>query len=147
MRVSLPEDGRSDRRQLEVRVQEVFRPFTLLLWGTAEETRIRDLIIDHDHQLLATIPGCLFESELSFAEFEKLLVPRHPFDGCPVIPENSVRELGLIFRLDLPTVTPAGVISLDIEGPFTHGVFLGQVPGIDQNEDSFVLPEGLELIS
>lgn len=120
------EDRRQDRRFVELRLTEPFRPSALLLWGTALETKVRDIVIGGDSQLLSTIPGCLFESELSFEEFERLLSPWK--EGAPpLLTAPAIRQLGLIFRLDMPTMVVGQALQLDLEGGFDHGVIIGDM--------------------
>jgi hypothetical protein len=125
--VRLPEDGRSERRLIELYQQEPFRPAALLLWGAKAETKVRDILTGLESQFMTVVPGCLFESELSFAEFQALLKPRREIDATPAIADADVRQLGLIFRIDMPSLPVGMPLSLDIEGGYDHGVFLGHM--------------------
>jgi hypothetical protein len=135
-----------ERRTLSLQLQAPFRPFSLVLWGAKADCKIRNFIVADDHQLLTTLPGCLFESELSWAEFESLLHPiGDPLAGYRAIDARLIRQLGLIFRIDLPTVEVGSPIHLDVEGAFEHAVLLGDMltEGLDARPSS-LLSEGNE---
>jgi hypothetical protein len=122
----LPEDGRTDRRVVELRLQEPFRPFALVLWG-AGTGKVRDIKVGAEPQLMTTIPGCLFESELSFDEFDALLQPRPGIEADPHPMLTSFRDVGLIFRLDMPPLAVGESLGLDIEGGYDHGLYIGEM--------------------
>ena len=122
--IRLVEDGAQGQRLLELRFGTPFQPFAIVLWGTRIETRLRDIIIGAESQLLGPLPGCLFESELSFDDFEGLLTPGQ-FDPFPRITPEAIARLGLVFHMDLSPVPVAHRLCLDIEGPYEHGVILG----------------------
>ncbi|HEY3493826.1 MAG TPA: hypothetical protein VGK73_04040 [Polyangiaceae bacterium] len=118
----LPEDGQTGRRTLVVRPAESFRPQTLLLWGTTEKTFLRSVVIGGDHQIMARLPGHLFESEVSRAEFESLC---ERFDAGGLERIADFTPLGHFFWLDFCAVPASGAIELEVQGAFTAGAFLG----------------------
>ena len=119
------------RRRIEVRLSEPFAPFALLPWGTRSETRVRDIIAEGDSQMLTTVPGCLFECELSWDELDRYFHERRPLDPYPAIADEDFRQVGQLFRMDLPRLCVHDRLTLDVEGPVERGCFLGTMPRLD----------------
>lgn len=123
--VELPVDTRSERRRLTVTLTEPFRPFALVVWGAKVETKVRDIVTGAESQVLATIPGFMFEADIPFDEYRRLLAPGG--NGYPLLSMASFDKVGHIFELSMQTVGVAEPLSLDLEGPLEHAVFLGHV--------------------
>jgi hypothetical protein len=113
----------TNRRTIEVRVDRAFRPFALLVWGASPASLIRSLRASEEEQLTGAIPGHLFEPDLSFAEFARLLSPRHGMlSGLA-----PIGEIGHYMPLLLPTLSPLNSLGVTLDGPFGAVAFIGKM--------------------
>jgi len=123
--LEMPDPGDSSRRKFELAVQEPFRPFALLVWGARVETKVQNILVDGVSQLLGSLPGFMFEADIPYDEFERLLTESSQ-GYRPLTPQNFER-VGHIFELALPTLAVGDPLVLDLEGPVEHAVFLGHI--------------------
>lgn len=125
--VWLPPWSFDELQQHEVKPQCPFRPQALLLWGTSPKTFVRDIRIGHDPQLLARMPGHLFEPELGVEAFKRLLRDR-PDGHATVIDPKAI---GHVFEFDMITAELGAAIVVETTGPFFAGAFLGTMPAFE----------------
>lgn len=123
--VRLPEtDGYTARRQLTGKPQRPFVPFALLIWGARANSRIFELRVGLENQLLSALPAHLFEADIPWLEFLELLSRRRDGNHCL----ERLRPVGVFFQLDLPEVCLGSDIELELEGAIDHAVFIGKMP-------------------
>jgi hypothetical protein len=124
--LEMPDPGDSSRRKFELAVQEPFRPFALLVWGARVETQVRNILVDGVSQLIGSLPGFMFEADIPFDEFERLLTDTSSHGYRSLTPQ-SFERVGHIFELALPTIATGDPLVLELEGPIEHAVFLGHM--------------------
>lgn len=120
--VELDPGGGVERRVLVTR-PGIFRPFGLLLWAARHDCKVLDIRCCEQSQLLSTLPGNLFESEIGWDEFLAATRPRTP----NVFLIESLRPVGQFFSMALPTIELGSAIELELEGQVEHAVFIGHM--------------------
>ena len=113
----------NDRRRVILRPSVVMRPFAVLFWGVGRGALVHQILLRFEEQLTGAVPAHLFESDLGRDTFVGLVRPRP--DGIGLVDTD---RLGALFRFDMPTVTPADHLVLDVSGVIAHGVVLARTP-------------------
>jgi hypothetical protein len=127
--IRVPHDGRSDRRKIELRPARRARPFALLTWGCRPESAIYSIAIEENEQLIQATPGGAFPCMLDYVEFCRLLDSRQ--DG-----HDAVRAVWRLFSfqgLMLDNIERGARLTIDLDGPFEHVVFLARMPVLAQD--------------
>lgn len=112
-----------DRRSIVLQPPDVIRPFAVLFWGVGRGALVHQILLRCEEQLVGAVPAHLFESDISRESFVEEVRPRP--DGIGLV---ETRRLGKLFRFDMPAVTAADRLVLDVSGPIAHGVVLARIP-------------------